>query len=89
MKVKVYVNRYSREIVNEKDFKKKIEEATKEYKEDKSFFGEWIDINYSAEEIWNLNEEQRKEVHNEFLARCEELGIKDVHNEWKEEEIEV
>lgn len=89
MKVKIYVHWYDRETINEKDFEKKIEEATKDYKEDKCFFAEWLDEHYSANEIWGFNEEQRKEVRSDFLIRCEELGAQDVREDWEENEIEV
>lgn len=89
MKVKVYVNWYSREVINEKEFKKKVEESTEDYKGDEYFFAEWLDAHYSAVEIWNLNEEQRKEVRSNFLIECEKLGLKDICNEWEEDEIEV
>ena len=89
MKVKVYVNWYNREVINEKEFEKKVEETTQDYKEDKCFFDEWLNDHYSANEVWNLNEEERKEVQKDFLIRCEELGVRDVREDWEEEEIEV
>lgn len=89
MKVKVYVNWYDREVINEKVFNEKVEEATTDYKEDEYFFAEWLDEHYSANEIWGFNEEQRKEVRSNFLIKCEELGEKDVRDDWGEEEIEV
>lgn len=89
MMVKVYVNWYEREVINEKDFKKKVEEATKVYKEDEDFFGEWLSENYSAWDIWVLNEEQRKEVRNDFLNECERLGVNYAREDWEENEIEI
>lgn len=58
MKVKVYVNWYDREVINEKVFNEKVEEVTADYKEDKCFFDEWLDEHYSANEIWGFDEEQ-------------------------------
>lgn len=89
MKVKVYVNWFDREVINEKEFEKKVEETTQDYKEDKCFFDEWLNDHYSANEVWNLNEEERKEVQKDFLIKCEELGVRDVREDWEEEEIEV
>ena len=89
MKIKVYANWYGREVINEKDFEEKVEEATKDYKEDDCFFHEWLNDHYCADEIWNFNEEQRKEVRSDFLAKCEELAVKDVRGDWEENEIEI
>lgn len=89
MKIKVYVNWYSRKVINEKEFKEKVEEAYKDYKKDEDFFGESLNDLYSAYEIWNLNEEQRKEVRSNYLIKCEELAEKDVRGDWEEKEIEI
>lgn len=89
MKVKIYINWFNREVINEKEFEKKVEETTQDYKEDKCFFDEWLNDHYSANEVWNLNEEERKEVQKDFLIKCEELGVRDVREDWEEEEIEV
>lgn len=89
MKVKVYVNYYDREVINEKAFNERIKEATNDYEEDECFFDEWLEEHYSASEIWKLNEEQRKEVRSDFLIKCEELAVEDVRDDWAEEEIEV
>ena len=89
MKVKIYLDWYSKEVINEKDFNEKVEEREKDYKEDENFFAEWLNDNYYADEVWNLNEKERKEVRNNFLAKCEELAVRDVREDWEEEEIEV
>lgn len=89
MKVKVYINWYSREVINEKNFKEKVEESTRDYKEDECFFNEWLNEHYSANEIWKLDEERRKEVRSDFLVKCEELAASDVRYSWEEEEIEI
>lgn len=89
MKVKIYVNWYSREIISEKDFKEKVEEATQDYKEDECFFSEWLNEHYSTGEIWNLDEDRRREVRSDYLVKCERLAVEDVRGDWEEKEIEI
>ena len=89
MKVKIYVNWFDREVINEKEFEEKVEKITKVYKEDEDFFDVWLNEHYSADEVWKLDEEKRKEVRSDFLIKCEELGVRDVRENWEENELEV
>ena len=89
MKVKVYVNWCSREIISEKDLEKQIEEVFEDYKGDQDYFAEQLKKNYEIIEVWKMNDEERIKTIKAFEEHCLSAAREDVLYDWKEHEIEV
>lgn len=89
MKVKVYVKWRYEDIISEKEFKKKIAETVNNYKTDETYFNEWLNDNYNAFNVWGMSTEERAKILEEFADICQTWGVKEVREDWEENEIEV
>jgi hypothetical protein len=89
MKIKVYVNWHSREVISEKEFEKRVVETQKEYLEDVYYFAEWLEDTYKPHEVWEFDREKREAVRDEYGMKCREWAENEVRDTWTEEEIEV
>ena len=89
MKIKIYVNWHSKEIISEKEFEKEVEEAFEDYKGDYDYFGEWLEKNYRIEQVWKMNDEERIKTVKAFEEYCLSEARTDVLYEWTEKELEI
>ena len=93
MEIRVYVNHDRREVLNEKDFSRLVNETAKEYANDDDRFSEWLDENFMSAELFNMTDKRRAEVR----AEWEKVALDDVQSDmtctyggdWVEYEIEV
>ena len=90
-KVKVYVNFYDREVLTEKEFKRKLDRERRHLmNEDDDFFDEWLSNNFTHVELWNLTPPQRLRLLDDFNQECiKQAKEKLFDDEWEEVEIEV
>lgn len=63
----LYVNWEKKDIISEREYKEKIEESDEN--KDEEFFN-WLNLRYSAEDIFQMDEEDRKDVTDTFLTKC-------------------
>lgn len=89
MKVKIYINWFNREIINEKEYEERVIETQKEYLEDDYYFVEWLEENYRPSEVWEFDNAKKEAVRIEFSKSCRKDAEKDVQSDWTEKEIEV
>ena len=89
MKVKVYVNWRSREVINEKEFEKLVEETFEDYKGDQDYFSEWLADNYEVVQVWEMNEEERIKTIKAFEEKCLSVARKEMLYDWEENELDV
>lgn len=89
MKVKIYVDWEHKKIINEKEFKEKIVEATNSYKTDTFYFSGWLTDNYDSFKIWGMSAEEQAKLFEEYAEVCQEWAKEEVNEYWEEKEIEV
>lgn len=65
--VTLYVNWVEKEIIGEREYNKMVKEF--EDTDDNEFF-DWLNLHYSASDVFKMDEDDRKDVSNEFLAEC-------------------
>lgn len=68
--VVAYVNWENEEIISEAEYEAKLEEETNIAAADMYDFGQWLYENYTAPEIWDMNEEDKEEVKAQWLKHC-------------------
>lgn len=90
MKITVYADFNNEEVITEKEYLKRLNEAATEMTEDTSLFNEWLEDTYSSSDIWRATSEQREEILKEWKAYCLDY----IENEgdmmwWKEYELEI
>ena len=92
-KIKVYLyNEYpsnAPSIATEEDIKTQIEDAFKEENNEKEF-GYWLDDNYSVSDLLHLiPAESLEELQNEFRIDLKKDIVRNVKNQYREQEIEI
>ena len=100
MKVKIYVDWRSEEIITEKEYKDRVAEA----KADKQDYGyyetdclsehiiDWLDKHHCSQSlvnVFNMSERERKEVLDMCHKGYEEMVEQNFESDWDEVEIEV
>ena len=89
MKVKVYVNWHTEEVISEKEYEGKIEKSAKEYRQSYADFADWLNDNYQADDIWEKSESDRNAVKEEYREACQTWAEDEVNDCWKPYEVEV
>ena len=76
------------EVISSEQFDEKVVERAKELYEDKDEFYEWLEDNFTVDEVWNMTEETKKAVkENQYKERCEMWALDDMEGEYEEFEI--
>ena len=68
----VYVSWEKEEVISEAEYKAKLEEETNIAAADDYHFDLWLNEYYTAADIWNMAEEEKKEINSQWLERCRE-----------------
>lgn len=89
MKVIVYANWNEREVISEKEYKEMIEKSAEEYVESYADFADWLNDNYHPDDIWEMSENDRNAVKEEYREVCHCSAEEEVNDYWKPYEIEV
>ena len=89
MKVTVYVNWHTEEVISEKEYEEKIEKSAKDYVESEADFSDWLNDQYRADDIWEMSENGRNAVKEEYYEACQTWAEEEVNDYWKPYEIEV
>lgn len=90
MKIKIYVNWQDEEILQEKDYQKRIEQKTEDYSENKDYFDEFLtDETYSLEQVFNFTEDERKEIRKRFLEQCKDWAKDRIENDFEMITLEI
>ena len=65
--VVLYVDWNNKEILNEHEYNEMAQKL--EYVSDDEFF-DWLNERYSASDVFKMDEDDRKDIDNQFLAEC-------------------
>lgn len=73
------------EVISSEQFDEKVAERAKELYEDKDEFYEWLEDQFTVDEVWNMTEETKKAVkENQYKERCEMWALDDMEGEYEE-----
>lgn len=89
MKVIVYVNWLTKEVISKKEYEEKIEKSAKEYTDSYADFADWLNEHYQADDIWDMSESTRNAVKEEYREACQTWAEDEVNDYWKPYEVEV
>lgn len=90
MKITVYADFNNEEVITEKEYLKRLNEAVAEMAEDTALFYEWLEDTYSASEIWRATPEKHEEIIKEWKNHCQEYTEDEGDMMWwKEYELEI
>ena len=93
MKIKIYVNHESHEVLSEADFEAMAIREGKERADNIDSFSEWLDENYSSSELFYMTESKRTSVIEEWKKVAYGDAWDDLTcpygGEWKVYEVEV
>ena len=89
MKIAVYVNHRYRIVETESEFLSRIESYSLSLREN-NWFNQFLDEHYDASQIWDLSEEEREKIKEEFEKELREESESDLlHEGWERVELEV
>lgn len=89
MKVKVYMNWDSAQVMGGEDVLAYINKLTDDYIHDNEGFEDWLSDNYTMTELWYLSDEARAEAEKNFREFCHEIANEDFEHTWDVREIEI
>ena len=67
MKVTVYVNWNEHKVFSEDEYKKELNRRIEKFCADDANFEDWLDANYTALELYNLENDQKEKIRKAFL----------------------
>ena len=74
-------------VISEEKFEEYVQERANELREEESYFETYLEDNYSCKEVFEMNEDEKTEVHKEYLAKCEEDARAEIEDEWDYNEL--
>ena len=93
MRIKIYVNHESHEVLNESDFENYAARKGAEVADCDDSFSEWLDENYYSSDLFYMTEEQRAKVREMWEKVAYDDARDDLISpyggEWKVYEVEV
>ena len=84
MKNFYYVNWDKREILTQDEYNAKVDEHTKVLCDDERDFEDWLNMEYSAFDVWGINEDRREEIRKEWRDFCADEALWAFQNEYDE-----
>ena len=73
------------EVISSEQFDEKVVERAKELYEDKDEFYEWLEDNFTVDEVWNMTNETKQAVkEKQYKERCEMWALDDMEGDYEE-----
>ena len=86
--MKLYVNWLEQEILTAEQYKERLDEQIEE--EIRFFsFSDWLEDNYTASEIFDMDDDEKKLAIEEFKEFVKDSIEHDFSNDWDEVEVDV
>lgn len=82
MNVKVYVNVLENQVVSANDYEEMVRHQTETFVGDKDNFDAWLDTNYTASQVLNMDDDQIAELCDQFDEEVEAEIRKELSLEW-------
>lgn len=82
MNVKVYVNVLENKVVSANDYEEMVRHQTETFVGDKDNFDEWLDHNYTASQVLNMDDNEIASLVEQFENEIEEEVRKELALEW-------
>ncbi len=89
MTITMYVNWREEVVLNETQYAEKQEENARIRSDDSYYFNEFLEENYSPAEIFNLSEEDKKKVLDDWLNVCFEQADDEMCEDYEEITMEI
>ena len=76
------------EVISAEEYNEKITARAKEFYEDKNEFYEWLEDQFTVDEVWNMTEETKKTIKEvDYKDKCLDWALDDMEGEYEEFEI--
>ena len=88
----VYIHNYENRAIGPKEFQEEVASRADDLQRDTDHFSEWLIFskNLSSGEVFNLTEEERAELRQEYEKQCAEDAEEELlEDTWFEQEVEV
>lgn len=88
----IYVHDYENLAIGPQEFREEVKSRAKELQGDNDHFSEWLTYtkNLSSGEVFNLTEEERTTLQQEYDKQCTEDAEEELlEDTWSEQEVEV
>ena len=88
----VYIHNYENLVIGPKEFQERVAFRAADLRDDNDHFSEWLSYteNLSSGEIFNLTEEERTKLRQEYEKQCAEDAEEELlEDTWIQQEVEV
>ena len=88
----VYIHNYENLVIGPKEFQEQVASRAADLRDDNDHFSEWLSYteNLSSGEIFNLTEEERTKLRQEYEEQCAEDAEEELlEDTWIQQEVEV
>lgn len=88
----VYIHNYENRAIGPKEFQEEVASRADDLQSDNDHFSEWLSYtkNLSSGEVFNLTEEERTKLWQEYEKQCAEDAEEELlEDTWFEQEVEV
>lgn len=88
----IYIHNYENRAIGPKEFQEEVASRADDLQRDTDHFSDWLTYtkNLSSGEVFNLTEEERTELQQEYEKQCVEDAEEELlEDTWIEQEVEV
>ena len=77
------------DLIFEEQYEELVADRKTELEKDENKFEEYLSDNYSLKEVFDMNEDEKAEVHAEYADKCVDWARGDLEEDWDYKEIET
>lgn len=89
MKVKFFINWQDEQVYSEKELQDEIKRVAGEYLENTLQFQEWLEEHYTIVEVFNLDEDGKKDVLDKYSKACQDWAKEDMEDAVEEKTLDI
>ena len=76
-------------VISEEKYEEYVKERAEELREEEHQFESYLEDNYSCKEVFDMNEDEKTEVRQEFLDKCEDWAREELEDDWDYNEFKT
>ena len=76
-------------VISKEQFEEYVKERTEELRETESQFEDYLSDNYTCREIFDMNENEKTEIRQEYSGKCEDDARTELEEDWNYNEFET
>ena len=76
-------------VISEEKFEEYVKERMNELRESENQFESYLEDNYTCKEIFEMGEDEKAEIRQEYSDKCEDDARAELEDEWEYNELQT